>query len=222
MATETAPIREPRARLSRERVLRAAIELADEGGIDALSIRRLAQQLGARPMSLYHYVANKDDLLSGILDIVVDEMALAPRGGDWKGAIQTSALSAHEVLLRHPWACTLMMSPIRVRPARLRYMESLLRRLREAGFSAEITDHAYHALDSHIIGFTLWYTGYSSAISASTEELDAFFQDVLVDYPYLSEHAGQHERERRPEEKGDFEFGLDLILDSLERMLDSG
>jgi AcrR family transcriptional regulator len=221
LAIQTVPIREPRTRLSTERVLRAAIDLADEGGIDSLSIRKLAQAVALKPMSLYHYVASKDDVLSGILEMVIGEFEMANDGADWKQAVRRSAISAYEVLLRHPWACTLMMSPVRVRPARLRYMESLLRRLREAGLSAETTDHAYHALDSHIIGFTLWETGYTTAIRASSEELEGSFRDLLVEYPYLSEHADQHIRERRSDEEGDFEFGLDLILNSLERILDT-
>lgn len=219
MAALSSPKQERRTRLTRDRVLRAAIDLADEGGIESLSIRKLAQRLEARPMSLYHYVTNKDEILTGILDIVVNEMKPASAEGDWKRAIRSSAISAHQVLLRHPWACTLMMSPARVRPARLAYMEALLGRLRQAGLSAETTDHAYHALDSHIIGFTLWHTGYSTAIRASAADLEPILRGFLVDYPYLAEHAAQHDRERRPDEEGDFEFGLDLILNSLERML---
>lgn len=219
MATETAPIPEPRSRLSKELVLGAAINLVDEGGIESLSIRKLARALGLRPMSLYHYVANKDEILTGILDMVVREFQLA-EGGEWKPAIRASAVSAHEVLLRHPWACTLMMSPLRASAARLRYMEALLGRLREAGFSAETTDHAYHALDSHIIGFTLWHTGYSTAIRAAPDLSANAFEELLKGLPYLTEHAQQHERKRRPGEATDYEFGLDLILNGLERMLE--
>lgn len=219
MAAEIAQIREPRTRLSKERVLRAAIDLADEGSIESLSIRKLAQSLGLKPMSLYHYMASKDEILNGILDLVVGEFDLPGEGGDWKPALRGSAISAYEVLLRHPWACTLMMSPGRVSAARLRYMESLLGRLREAGFSAETTDHAYHALDSHIIGFTLWHVGYSTALRAAPDLNANSFQDLLVNYPYLIEHAQQHMRKRRPDEEGDFAFGLDLILNSLETIL---
>ena len=218
MASQPDPSREPHTPLSKERVLRAAINLADQGGIESLSMRKVAQELGAGAMSLYHYVANKDDILDGIVDIVVSEMDVPSDGADWKAAIRRSAISAYEVLSRHPWACALMMS-VRVRPARLRYMESLLGRLREAGFSAEITDHAYHALDSHIIGFTLWETGYSAAMKGSPNLAATFLRELpVVDFPYLAEHAQQHMRRRRPDEEGDFEFGLDLILNSLERL----
>jgi AcrR family transcriptional regulator len=208
-----------RTRLTREDVLRAGIRLADEGGIESLSIRMLAQELGLRPMSLYHYVPSRDALLTGMLQLVVTEMKPASRGGDWRRAVRRSAVSANEVLMRHPWASTLMMDPARVSASRMAYMEALLRRLRGAGLSAETTDHAYHALDSHIIGFALWHTGYSTAIR-NTPNLDAtFFVEVLRDYPFLAEHAQQHDQQRRPGEPSDFEFGLDLILDSLERRL---
>jgi len=214
-----APVQEPRTPLSRERVLQAAIDLADEGGIESLSIRKLAQAVGLRPMSLYHYVAGKEDIVNGILDLVVHEFRLADSEGEWKEAIRQSAISAHAVLLRHPWACALMMSPGAVSASRLAYMEALLGRLRQAGFSPETTDHAYHALDSHIIGFTLWHTGYSRALRADPQLTAASFEELLAGHPYLTEHARQHERKRQPGEPTDYEFGLDLILNGLERML---
>jgi AcrR family transcriptional regulator len=215
----TAPSTEPRTRLSRDRVLRSAIELADAGGIDSLSIRKLAQALGLKPMSLYHYVSGKDEILNGILELVVGEFELAGESGDWQQAIRASAISAHRVLLRHPWACALMMSAGGVSASRLRYMEALLGRLREAGFSAETTDHAYHALDSHIIGFTLWHVGYSVGMKGFSESAAASLRDIIGGYPYLVEHAKQHMRERRADEESDFEFGLNLILNSLAAML---
>jgi AcrR family transcriptional regulator len=222
LATQIGPTHEPRSPLSKDRVLRAAIGLADNGGLESLSMRKLAHAVGLKPMSLYHYVASRDEILNGILDLVVGQFEPAPAEGDWKQAIRQSAISAHQVLLRHPWAATLMMSPGRVSAARLRYMESLLGGLREAGFSAETTDHAYHALDSHIIGFTLWHTGYSTALRAIPELSADSFREILAAYPYLVEHAQQHERERRPGEPSDYEFGLDLILNSLDGILATG
>jgi AcrR family transcriptional regulator len=211
----------PRARLKRDHVLQAAIELADEGGIDSLSMRKLASRLGLRPMSVYHYVSSKDQLLSGILERVVREFEPAAERGEWKPAVRRAVMSAHQSLMRHPWACTLMMSPARVTDVRLRYMESLLRRLREAGLSAETTDHAYHTLDSHIIGFTLWYHGYTTAMRAAPGDVNAF-EELLAGLPYLQEHARQHDRELRADEPTDFEFGLDLILDGLEAFTGPG
>jgi AcrR family transcriptional regulator len=221
MATRGARIAEHRLPLSRDRVLRAAIGLADRGGIDSLSMLKLAQELGVEAMSVYYYVANKDDILSGIVDIVVGEFDLASGGSDWKAAIRRSAISAHDVLMRHPWACSLMMSTRTVSPARLRYMESFLQRLREAGFSARMTHHAYHALDSHIIGSTLWQAGYSANRDLADVAKD-FVRESVREYPFLVEHAKQHLTKRRRKDVREFEFGLDLILDGLERRQDAG
>jgi AcrR family transcriptional regulator len=206
-----------RVRLDKDRVLRAAIQIADQSGIEALSMRRLAQELGVEAMSVYYYVANKDEILDGILNLVITEFELAVGGPDWKAAVRRSAVSAHDVLMRHPWACNLMMSVKRVAPARMRYMESLLQRLREAGFSANMTHHAYHALDSHIIGSTLWQAGYSS--NPDLEEVaKTFVMKTIRDYPYLAEHAQEHMTRSKRKDVPEFEFGLDLILDGLEKV----
>jgi AcrR family transcriptional regulator len=217
MATQPKPIPEPRPPLTRERVLRAAIELADEAGIEALSMRKLGQELGVEAMSLYNHVANKDDILGGMVDIVMGEIELPAAGAEWKAAIRSTAKSAYEVLLRHPWSASLVLSGPGVSYARLRYMDAVLGSLRNGGFSAEITDHAYHALDSHIMGFTLWQVGISAGlvnISSVTDFLEQLDQEA---YPHLAEHAQQHLKERSPEDEGEFAFGLDLILDGLER-----
>ncbi|HEX6128445.1 MAG TPA: TetR/AcrR family transcriptional regulator [Candidatus Limnocylindria bacterium] len=207
------------SRLSRERVLAAAIEIADRDGIDALTMRRLAEELGAGAMSVYYHVANKDDLLGGMVDLVVGEMELADGRPDWKEALKRTATSAHEVLLRHPWATALLLTGPGVSDARLRYMDAMLGCLRGAGFSPELTDLAYHALDSHIMGFTLWLVG----ISAGMERLGPISNVLDLfdprEFPHLAEHAQQHLRERQPGEQGAFEFGLDLVLDGLERRL---
>jgi AcrR family transcriptional regulator len=212
---------EPRAPLSRERVLHAAIALADEGGIESLTMRKLGQALGVEAMSLYNHVANKDDVLDGIVDLVLSEIELSPAARDWEAAIRKTAISAHEALLRHPWACSLILSPttVRVIPARMRYMEALLRRLREANFSAELTYHAYHALDSHILGFTLWEIGHSLPTEDPKDFIATFLRDFPLDeYPYLAEHIVQHLAETSHDDEGAFEFGLDLILDGLKRI----
>ena len=207
----------PRVRLDKDRVLRAAIQIADKSGIESLSMRKLAQDLGVEAMSVYYYVANKDEILDGILNFVISEFELAVGGPDWKAAIRRSAISAHDVLMRHPWACNLMMSVRRVAPARMRYMESLLRSLREAGFSANMTHHAYHALDSHIIGSTLWEAGYSS--NKDLEDVaKTFVAKTVKEYPYLADHAEQHMTRSKRKDVPEFEFGLDLILDGLEKI----
>jgi AcrR family transcriptional regulator len=219
-AGSSAQLRVP---LSRERVLRAAIRLADEGGFESLSMRKLGQELGVQAMSLYNHVANKDDIRDGIVDLVMDEIEVPSDEADWKTAIRQSAISAHEVLLRHRWACKLMMEATGVSPARLRWMEALLRTLREAGFSADLTHHAYHALDSHITGFTLWQVNLPFETKQELLDLaDVFLREIPADeYPYVLEHAHQHLADSAPTGKTEFEFGLDLIVDGLERMRDA-
>ena len=215
MATHT----EPRLPLSRDRILHAALDLADEGGIDALTMRKLGQALGFEAMSLYNHVANKDDVLDGILDLVLDETEPPSPAGAWHTAIRSSAISVHEGLTRHPWACPLLMSPGHIRPARLQYMDSLLGRLREAGFSADATYHAYHVLDAHIFGFSLWQANHSYNAVRISNMVAAFDRMIPVDvYPYLHEHGEQHFTEGPLHEVSAFELGLDLILDGLEKI----
>jgi AcrR family transcriptional regulator len=221
MATGSAPIPEARVPLSRDRVLRAAIGLADESGIESLSMRRLGQELGVEAMSLYNHVANKDEILNGIVDIAESEIELPSPGADWKPALRKTGISAHDAFERHPWAASLTLSTSGARPARWRYMNAILGSLREAGFSAEMTDLAYHALESHIAGFTLW----AAQLDIDAEELPdlaaTFLREIGTQYPYLVEHVHQHLKERNPEDEGAFAFGLDLILDGLEKILAS-
>jgi AcrR family transcriptional regulator len=211
----------PRIPLSRERVLRAAIALADEGGIEAVSMRKLAQQLGVEAMSLYNHVANKDDLLDGITNLVLSEIELPADAPDWRAAVRQSAISAHDLLRRHKWACSLAMSPARNIPVRVRNMEWLLRQLREAGFSADLTYHAYHALDSHIWGFTLWEHGHTITPDDIEDLATAFLREFpRAEYPYLHEHVGQH-IDGFGRDVSAFDLVLDLILDGLERARDA-
>ena len=219
MTTRAGRLPEPRIPLSRERVLRAAIDLADEQGIDALTMRRLAQLLGVEAMTLYYHVANKDDILNGLVDIVLDEIELPSAGDDWRPALRRTAISAHDVLVRHRWAASQMLLPGRTSEARIRYMEAILRTLREGGFTPRETDRAYHALESHISGFTLWQVG----MALDPETLPALADQFLASlpegaFPYVVEHVHQHFEEREPGDEGAFAFGLDLILDGLERL----
>ena len=222
MATQvdTSPV--PRVPLSRDRVLQAALRLVDEGGLESLTMRTLGRALGVEAMSLYNHVANKDDLLDGITDLVLGEIELPSSEGDWKAAVRQSAISAHAILRRHRWASSLAMSPARNIPVRIRNMEWTLSQLREAGFSAELTYHAYHAIDSHIWGFTLWEHGHS----LTPEDLPALAATFLRDfpagkYPYVHEHVDQHLAGFGRGQKSAFEFVLDLILDGLERARDA-
>jgi AcrR family transcriptional regulator len=215
MATET----EPRLPLSRDRILRAALELVDDGGIDSLTMRKLGQALGFEAMSLYNHVANKDDVIDGILDLVLAEGELPSPSGNWDRAVRASAVSVHAALRRHPWASAVVMAPGRLRPARLRYMDSLLGRIREAGFSAETTYHAYHVLDGHIFGFSLWEASHSYSDADASEMMAAFDRTITADeYPYLREHGEQHFAEGPHHDVSAFEFGLDLILDGLKKI----
>ena len=222
--TETTRKR-PRRRtpLTRETVLRKAVELADEAGLDGLSMRRLAKELGVEAMSLYNHVANKDDLLGGIADLVAREVEIPPDDVDWKTAIRSCALSAHEVFRRHPWACNLSLEPERVSPASVYRGNWILRRLHEAGFPPEVTYHAFHAIDAHILGFTLWQLQHRVA-EGDMRGLVVRFTEAFPreEYPYIYEHAEQHLAGFGHGEPGAFVLVLDLILDGLERRLHAG
>jgi AcrR family transcriptional regulator len=211
---------EPRLPLSRDRILEAALALVDEHGIEALTMRKLGQALGFEAMSLYNHVQNKDDLVDGILDLVLAEGASPAETGGWDAAVRASAVSVHQALRRHPWASTLVMSPGHIRPARLRYMDALLGRLRQAGFSAETTYHAYHVLDAHIFGFSMWQASHSYTPAEESDIVGMFERMIPADeYPYLHEHGLQHLTEGPVHEVSAFELGLDLILDGLRKEL---
>jgi len=212
-----------RVPLSRERILRAALELADANGIESLSMRKLGQKLGFEAMSLYNHVANKDDVLDGILDLVLAETSPPSPDGEWSAALRESAISVHQALRRHPWACNLLMAPGRIRPARLRYMDLLLGRLREAGFSAETTYHGYHVLDAHIFGFSLWLASHQFSADQTASMVAEFERMIPIDeFPYLHEHGLQHLTEGPLHDVSAFEFGLDFILEGLARVRDAG
>jgi AcrR family transcriptional regulator len=210
---------ESRIPLSRDRVLRAAVELADASGVEALTMRRLGEELGFEAMSLYRHVANKDDLLGGMLDLVLAEWQLPGGDGDWKDAVRTSAHSVHDALRRHRWSAGLLMTGSHIRPARLRYMDALLGRLNNAGFDPAATYHVYHLLDGYIFGFSLWEIAYT-AISVDSEAASRLMQSIAwEDYPQLTAHRDQHMEEGPHREVSAFEVGLDLILDGLQTTL---
>jgi AcrR family transcriptional regulator len=186
-------------------------------------MRKLGQELGFEAMSLYNYVANKDDLLDGLLDLVLAETELPSPAGDWDTAVRSSAISVHDALRRHTWAGPLVMSPSRIRPARLRYMDALLGRLREAGFSADTTYHAYHVLDGHIFGFSQWEASHTYP-DIDESQIAAMFETVITAeaYPYLHEHGNQHFAEGPHRDVSAFAFALDLILDGLKKIHAAG
>ena len=219
MAPKTELSKATRTPLSRERVLGAAIALADERGIEALSMRKLAAELGFEVMSLYNHVANKDDLLDGIVDLIAGEIDEPSSGPDWKTAMRQSAVSAHQVLLRHPWVCDLWSSRM-PGPERLSYMESLLRNLREAGFSKGLAHHGFHAVNTHIVGFTLQELNFTLDGEELKEAAAKFLHGLPAEeFPYLTEHVMQHID--GSDHDDEFIFVLDLILDGLEQVRDS-
>ena len=208
-----------RTPLTREAVLRAAVSIADAQGLDALSMRALGAALGVQAMSLYKHVANKDAILDAIVDVVVGEIELPSRADPWKLAMRRRALSAHAVLLRHPWACGLMMSRMNVGPAMLRYVDATLGCLQAGGFSLPLADHAWNAMDSFIYGFTLHKLNFPIQEGAYAAMAAAYLPSLpAAQFPAMhaltvmvasGEHDGLH----------DLAFGLDLLLDGLQALL---
>jgi AcrR family transcriptional regulator len=206
-----------RARLNRERVLDAGVALADREGIDALTMRRLAGELGVEAMSLYNHVSNKDDLLDGMLDRVFGEIELPGGGPDWRHRARRRAISAHAVLMRHPWAAAMWASRPNPGPARMRYVDTALRNLREAGFLPGLLDRTFHAIDNHIVGHALQALGFPLERGEMKAASEQFLRSFPVEeYPDLAAHVRHHAE--HPGEGDEFEFGLDLILDGIERM----
>jgi AcrR family transcriptional regulator len=223
VATRTEPSAERRRPLSRERVLRAAFDRTDKDGIESLSMRKLAQELGVEAMSLYRHVRNKGEIVDGMVDLVFSEIGLPPPGGDWKTAMRQRAISARQVLARHPWAIGLMESRSTPGPATLQHHDAVIGCLREAGFSIAMAAHAYSALDSYIYGFALQQASLPFASSKEAVEVaDSIRRQFPVDaYPYLMEMAVKHVLQPGYDYANEFEFGLDLILDGLERILNT-
>ncbi len=209
------PGREP---LTRERVLRAALELADARGIDAVSMRKLGEVLHVEAMSLYRYVDGKEAVLDGLADLVTAEFDVPVRGGDWRAEVRRSAVSAHEALLRHPWASSVLESRMNPGPTRLRYLEAVLGVLREAGFDWATVGRAFMAIDSHTYGFAMQEQAWAFDPAVS-DEIAATFAAMLPGdaYPNLiamATYSATGPDAVRPE----FTFGLDLMLDGLERL----
>jgi AcrR family transcriptional regulator len=207
----------PRTPLTRERVLRAAVELADTDGIESLTMRALGRALGVEAMSLYNHVRSKDDILDGIVDLIVGDIHVPPSGTPWKTAMRERALSAHEVLLAHPWGAMLLMSRYNIGPGMTRYLDATLGRLREGGFSIEGALDAWNTLDSHLYGFTLQELNLPFEADRAPEvSAEVLPQIAAEQFPHVSEVIGHVMQQGRREE---FTFGLDLILDGLERRL---
>jgi AcrR family transcriptional regulator len=216
---------EPRARLSKERVLRAAVSLAARDGIESLTMRKLADELGAGAMSLYYYVPNKEQLLDGMVDIVFSEIELPSTDVDWKTAMRKRAISTREALGRHRWAIGLMEGRTNHGPANLSLHNAVLGCLRAAGFSIEMTVHAYSVLDAYIYGFALQERDMSpesaNDFAAEAQRQMRDYEAVLGEYPHLVEVVGGYVAKSGYDYATEFVFGLDLILDGLDRLRDA-
>lgn len=211
-----------RTPLSKDRVLRAAVELADSAGIESLSMRKLSQKLGVVPMALYKHVANKEELLDGIVDIVVGEIDPPDRETDWKSAIRQRVLSAREALLRHSWASQVIESRTNPTPAVLAYMDSMIGMFRVGGFSIDLTHHVMHAMGSRIFGFTQELFDNDQNVDPQTQVVMA--SAMAEKYPYVTEltMAAAHTEDsivgQGCDDQFEFEFALDLLLDGFERL----
>jgi AcrR family transcriptional regulator len=219
---------QPRGPLSKHRVLRAAVAVADEGGGDALSMRRIAQALGVVPMALYKHVANKDELLDGMVDVVVGEIDPPASGADWKTAIRERVLSARRMLLRHPWASAVIESRAKARatptPVLMEYLDSMIGIFRAGGFSIDLVHHAMHVMGSRVLGFSQELFEDRSDTGPDPDAMPP--EDMAARYPHLAELAMAviHDPEsvvgQGCDDQFEFEFALDLMLDGLERLRD--
>src|ERR671918_105509 len=214
------PSVEPRVPLNRERVFQAAVALADERGLESLTMRALGAQLGVEAMSLYHYVANKDELLDGMVEVVFSEIELPTTDVDWQTAIRRRAISTREALARHRWAVGLLQSSTSPGPANFRLVNAVLGCLREAGFSVVNAAHAYSVQDAYIYGFALQEkslpVGTPSELAEAAESMRRRFS--ADDYPHIAETITERVTKPGYDFGDEFEFGLDLILDGLERL----
>jgi AcrR family transcriptional regulator len=208
--------------LSRERILETAVSLADRDGVEGVSMRKIAQELGVVPMALYKHVAGKDELLGGMIDVVVAEIDPAATDLVWKAAIRERILSARRALLRHPWASRVMESRTEPTPTVLAYMDSMIGMFRTGGFSMDLTHHAVHAMGSRLMGFSQELFNDSADTDPAVEaEMWGQMADV---YPSIYElfltvsHDGQSVVGLGCDDQFEFEFALDLMLDGLERL----
>jgi AcrR family transcriptional regulator len=230
MAAQPDAAERPRLPLTRERVLRAAVELADERGIESLTMRNLGHELGVEAMSLYNHVANKEDVLNGLVEVVVGEVLAAvdeieppASAAEWKDVLRRRILAAREILLRHRWAPGVLESRDDIPPSLVPYYDSLLGLMREAGFSLDLAHHAMHALGTRSLGFTreLFVTDDKDV---DPEVAAVMLQQMAGRFPYLTElmrvvsHDADSTLGSGCDDQFEFEFGLDLILDGLERL----
>ena len=208
-----------RSPLTRERVLEAAVRLADREGIDAVSMRRLGSELGIEAMSLYTHVRGKDDLLDGMIELVIREIAVHRDEADWKASLRRTILAARAVVVRHPWAPRIIANRTDPGPSGLRYYDAIMGILREGGFSLEMTHHAIHLFGSRLLGFT--QDLFDDSPDVSPDAMKAMAAAVAETHPYVAEMAlgATHDGALGGcDDDVEFAFGLDLILDGLDRL----
>jgi AcrR family transcriptional regulator len=217
--TSTQPTSTARVPLNRARVLQAAVAFADAHGLGSLSMRKLGDALGVEAMSLYNHVANKDELLDCMVDLVFSEIDLPSGETEWKTAIRQRAISARQVLSRRRWAISLMETRSSPGPATLHHHEAVLRCFRDAGFSIEMAAHAFSLLDSYIYGFALQEASLPFRTAQETADVAQTIMEQMPanEYPHLTELTVEHLLQPSYDHGDEYEFGLDLILDSLER-----
>ncbi|MFF7978058.1 TetR/AcrR family transcriptional regulator [Streptomyces sp. NPDC007901] len=234
IATQAGAVARARVPLNRTRVLSAAVALADEGGVDALSMRRIAQALGVVPMALYKHVANKNELLDGMIDVLVGEIDPPVEGIGWKAAVRRRVLSARRMLLRHPWAPEVIEARMKTRaaptPALLEYLDSMIGIFRAGGFPIDLVHHALHVMGSRLLGFSqeLFVDNDSGRPADTDTDADSLEPaEMAARFPHLAElaMAVAHDPESVVgsgcDDQFEFEFALDLTLDGLARLLNA-
>ncbi|MGH2463888.1 MAG: TetR/AcrR family transcriptional regulator C-terminal domain-containing protein [Candidatus Limnocylindrales bacterium] len=220
MPVQVDPQARPRIPLTRDRVVGAALTLADRAGIEALTMRKLGLELGVEAMSLYNHVANKDDVLQGMVDQVMSEIDLSALDGDWKAAMRLRAISARDTFSRHPWASSLVASRTTPGPATLRHHTAVIGCLRRGGFSIGVAAHAFSVLDSYVYGFAIQEANLPLRSPDEVAEVggDILGQLPAGEYPYFTEMIIEHALKAGYNYGDEFEIGLDVILDGLERL----
>jgi AcrR family transcriptional regulator len=220
MTTRTATRPRGREPLTRERVLGTALRLADQGGLEALSMRKLGQALGVEAMALYYHFANKERVLDGIVDLVFGEIDVPAIGADWKAAMRERAISVRDALARHRWAIGLMESRTNPGPANLRHHDAVIGCLRAAGFDMAMAAHAYSALDAYIYGFALTKMNLPFETTTDIAELAETMLEPFPpgEYPNLADFITEHAMKPGYDFADEFEYGLDVILDGLDRL----
>ncbi len=214
-----------RPALTRAAVFAAAVTLADEGGVVALTMRRLAERLGVEAMSLYHHVANKDQILDGMVDAVFAEIELPASGGDWRAELRRRSASAREALRRHRWAIGLLESRAQPGPSTLGHHDAVIGCLRTGGFSVAAAAHAFSVLDSYVYGFAMQEA--ALPFEGGEGDLEQIAADLLAQgladaYPHLAELTVEHVLQPGYAYADEFDIGLDLVLDGLDRLRLSG